>query len=298
VAKDSTSRRIHPRLRYIRNGAAPVNMMRSAISSTVASSATPAAASLKASAGVDLGQIRDSAPIGTAQAAPLPKGRIAKQRKLASQPAATESFVNVFIELYRDRPAPTGRRRTAAERIRALAEAGRGKVDRREKRGFGSDVMIRRNFISATLPISALRKLEQDPDVAFVHPSEPLRLDQPTLQPQLTAPPAARQVGDPALRARHGDGKDVIIGIIDVGGFDFAHDDFSDGKGGTRFLSIWDQGGTFRPPPSRRSGGRFDYGSELTKPLMDAAIAAASAGTFPATHRARTSPPCLSRCRG
>ncbi|MFC2138808.1 hypothetical protein ACFLTE_11590, partial [Bacteroidota bacterium] len=38
----------------------------------------------------------------------------------------------------------------------------------------------------------------------------------------------------------------VLIGIIDVGGFDFAHPDFLDGQGGTRFVKIWDQGGTFR----------------------------------------------------
>ena len=37
-------------------------------------------------------------------------------------------------------------------------------------------------------------------------------------------------------------GKHVLIGIIDVGGFDFAHPDFRDATS-TRFVRIWDQGG-------------------------------------------------------
>jgi len=64
-------------------------------------------------------------------------------------------------------------------------------------------------------------------------------------------------------------GKQVLVGIIDVGGFDFAHDDFSDGNGGTRFHSIWDQGGDTRPHPDG-----FSFGAEIEKAHMDAAIAA------------------------
>ncbi|MCC9627294.1 S8 family serine peptidase [Blastopirellula sp. JC732] len=64
-------------------------------------------------------------------------------------------------------------------------------------------------------------------------------------------------------------GKNVLIGIIDVEGFDFAHPDFLDDSGKTRFISIWDQGGTTRPSPAD-----FSFGSEITKSNMDAAIAA------------------------
>jgi hypothetical protein len=42
----------------------------------------------------------------------------------------------------------------------------------------------------------------------------------------------------------------VLIGIIDVLGFDFAHPEFLDGAS-TRFLEIWDQGGTNRPGPGQ-----------------------------------------------
>jgi subtilisin family serine protease len=67
----------------------------------------------------------------------------------------------------------------------------------------------------------------------------------------------------------HRDGEGVLIGIIDVGGFDFAHEEFLDDDGRTRFLRIWDQRRTVRKPPSG-----YDYGSELTKAHMDAAIKA------------------------
>ncbi|TIU20642.1 MAG: hypothetical protein E5W49_11995, partial [Mesorhizobium sp.] len=41
--------------------------------------------------------------------------------------------------------------------------------------------------------------------------------------------------------AQLGDGKGMLIGIIDVEGFDWAHTDFLVG-GKSRFVSIWDQG--------------------------------------------------------
>ena len=56
----------------------------------------------------------------------------------------------------------------------------------------------------------------------------------------------------------HGDGGDVIIGIIDVGGFDFAHPDFLDGNGKTRFP----RSGIRRQVHAAPS--RFEFGSEIT----------------------------------
>ena len=41
------------------------------------------------------------------------------------------------------------------------------------------------------------------------------------------------------MKSAHKHGADVLIGVIDVQGFDFAHPDFvSDGK--TRWVAIWD----------------------------------------------------------
>ncbi len=57
----------------------------------------------------------------------------------------------------------------------------------------------------------------------------------------------------------------MLVGIIDVGGFDFAHEDFVvDGK--TQFLRIWDMGKVGSPP----SG--FNYGHEFTREAMETAI--------------------------
>ncbi|PCJ94428.1 MAG: peptidase S8 and S53 subtilisin kexin sedolisin [Flavobacteriaceae bacterium] len=73
------------------------------------------------------------------------------------------------------------------------------------------------------------------------------------------------------------DGQKVLIGIIDVGGFDFAHPDFLDGNGETRFTAIWDQGGDHRPPPSIISNkfNGLNYGSMHTQENMNQAIEAA-----------------------
>lgn len=77
----------------------------------------------------------------------------------------------------------------------------------------------------------------------------------------------------------------VLVGIIDTGGFDFAHPDFvKDGK--TRFLAIWDQGGRDFAEPQRTTGRHEQgkktlYGSELKKEHLDAAMEqAASHGGF------------------
>ncbi|MBV1686353.1 S8 family serine peptidase [Novosphingobium sp. G106] len=163
------------------------------------------------------------------------------------------------------------------------AKDGDGEMQRRRQ------VLVRRNFVSAAIPVSALKDLERDPEIAFVHPSEPLTLDRPTVVRNGGPAPTPRTVGDAALIAEHKDGQGVIVGIIDVGGFDFAHEDFLDAQGKTRFLSIWDQGGDSRKPPSGNRKTRFDYGSELTAPLLNAAIAAEKAGEFPATYVERQS---------
>jgi subtilisin family serine protease len=237
-------------------------------------------------ADLDLGEVRESMTMRPAGMAPDRKDRFSKRKKLEKQPAAAGSFVNVFVELYSDMAEDEEAvRRTAVDRIRQISEEGRSTTAGADQEIAGSGVLVRRNMVSATVPIASLGKLELDPDIAFVHPSEPLRFDQPQVNSQLSAAPPARGVGGTDLRKSHRDGESVIIGIIDVGGFDFAHPDFRDAAGGTRFLSIWDQGGDFRAPPQ----GRFNYGSELTKALMDAAITVEKGGGFPATWSERQS---------
>jgi subtilisin family serine protease len=71
------------------------------------------------------------------------------------------------------------------------------------------------------------------------------------------------------LRSKHQLGAEILIGIVDVQGFDFAHPDFLDSDGETRFVRIWDQGGGIanggRPHPTVGPPGAFEYGSELTR---------------------------------
>jgi subtilisin family serine protease len=84
----------------------------------------------------------------------------------------------------------------------------------------------------------------------------------------------------------------VLIGIIDIEGFDFTHPDFivtKDGKTGSRFVRIWDQGGALRTPPKYKDDAtgklKFDYGSEITGRNIEAALQqeqAGGAGVIPA----------------
>jgi subtilisin family serine protease len=74
----------------------------------------------------------------------------------------------------------------------------------------------------------------------------------------------------------------VLVGLIDVEGFDFTHPAFLDDKGKTRFVRIWDQ--TTMPPARGRPGSpasqsrakpwrRFDYGHEFHASAMNRAMA-------------------------
>lgn len=62
-------------------------------------------------------------------------------------------------------------------------------------------------------------------------------------------------------------GKGVVIGIIDWGG-DFAHVDFLNLDGTTRFLALWDQ----TTPATPKSPAPFGYGSAYRRPEINAAL--------------------------
>ena len=66
---------------------------------------------------------------------------------------------------------------------------------------------------------------------------------------------------------RHKYGEDILIGIIDVGGIAFAHEDFMNDEE-TRIQRIWDMGTDHRKPPEG-----FDYGAEFTNAHLNKAIA-------------------------
>ena len=78
------------------------------------------------------------------------------------------------------------------------------------------------------------------------------------------------------IDVQHRAGEGVLMGFIDAGGYDFAHPDFLNPDGTTRFVRIWDQGGDFHDPPDG-----FDYGSEITDDDLNRAIQFSQTGGLP-----------------
>jgi subtilisin family serine protease len=134
----------------------------------------------------------------------------------------------------------------------------------------------KQNWLTATVPKDRLIDLQGAKSVLAIEPGERIVFSPPLQVSVAKQPPdqGVRRIG--GLDSPLGEAG-VLIGIIDVGGFDFAHPDFLDANGGTRFVRIWDQGGDTRPPPKG-----FRYGAELTAEHLNAAIAAAPAFKIPA----------------
>ena len=126
------------------------------------------------------------------------------------------------------------------------------------------------NVVSARVSLRHLPGLALDPRIAYVEIGEALKKPQPKVTEGAAAPGMSeRKFGK---ESRHKFGEDVLIGIVDVGGFDFSHPDFLDASGKTRFVAIWDQGGGARPSPG---GAQFGYGAEFKRKQLDAALKAA-----------------------
>lgn len=138
----------------------------------------------------------------------------------------------------------------------------------------------RGQIVQVQTTLAELPKLLEDDNVAFVEIAEALKPPAPTLAALRPGPPVSgtRRYGD---AAQHRNGEGVLIGIIDVQGFDFAHPDFLDSDGKSRFIRVWDQGGDARPSPS--ASGQFSYGAEFTREHFNDAIAAAPEMGIPPT---------------
>lgn len=124
----------------------------------------------------------------------------------------------------------------------------------------------------AEVSLDELDELAEDPNVSHVELGDSVKVPHPTEGPAAAKEPRAstRKISRDAKRHQYG--KDVLVGIIDVGGFDFSHPDFLR-SGKTRFERIWDQGGDARPAPRLPTEpGRFRYGAEFKKAELDRAI--------------------------
>ena len=138
------------------------------------------------------------------------------------------------------------------------------------------------NFISSQVPLTKINDISNEEDVIGIEASRVLKLAHPVISktfPKLSLAPKF-----PELRIKFPPQREVLIGIIDVGGFDFAHPEFLDAKGETRFLRIWDQGSDFRKPPKL-----FNYGAEFTQAHLNKAITSAKKVGVPATELERQS---------
>jgi len=164
----------------------------------------------------------------------------------------------------------------------ALTSATRG------PEGFSGVTASRADLLTAELAVADARELRHRRDVASVELGQPLTTPAPAVVDGEPAAPSEdlRRFG---TADQHDFARGVLIGLIDVGGFDFAHPDFLDADGHTRFVRIWDQGGDNRPSPAKRGTTAFDYGAELRKEDLDRALAAAPEQGLPATELERQS---------
>ncbi len=130
---------------------------------------------------------------------------------------------------------------------------------------------------TATIPLSKLRDLIEDDSVRQVSLGQGLNDPDPV---RLPGTPDAPRAADRRVKgeAHHAFGQDTLVGIIDVQGFDFAHPDFLDGNGQTRFEAIWDQGAE-----ADGTAKAFKYGRVITKAKMNGAIRSGAQHGVPAT---------------
>ena len=182
-------------------------------------------------------------------AVPVRKGELPRRVKIRGlREIASNVFANVFIETL---DASVGKRRFPGEKAR------------------------KSNLVTARVPLNRLKDITANENVTHIELGEPLVTPTPVVSSDKVGPPSAslRRFGS---TGQHRSGEGVLVGIIDVQGFDFSHPDFLDRRGRTRFVRIWDQGATpgfSRPSP--KGNPQFDYGAEFRDTHLNAAIAAA-----------------------
>lgn len=242
-AEAALVKKLDPRLRMVANGDEVVN--------TIRAEQDPALA-------VTQDRLLQSVPrMQVAGAHPVSRGALPDHVRRGQLAAVPDSVhVSVFVHL-----------KEGVDRVPAVIPA----------RAHAVKTVRKHNLIATVLPLSGLQALLQDPDVVLVERAEALRFDPPVATALAAGPTRLRAAAFPDPEAVPG-GAGVLIGIVDVQGFDFAHPDFLEEDGTTRFVRIWDQGGDSRPAP-----GRFGYGTEIHQDHMNAALAGAEDIGLPAT---------------
>lgn len=204
-------------------------------------------------------------------------------KSVLKEPPCRDACVAPVVKQLKDAIPPRGSVKKLSKDTRVNVFIYTAERPNRETLGIPVSATMK-NLATATVPLTDLPRLTQHDAVRYVEIGAPLAAPQPIIHSSSVATPSSdlRRVGAANL---HTYGDNVLIGIIDVQGFDFAHPDFLDEKG-TRFIRIWDQGGTGRPSPKERVNGphmaSFNYGSELRQSDMNAAIKNASSIGAPA----------------
>jgi subtilisin family serine protease len=231
-------RKCDAKLRVIANGDIEVNVVRAERCDALAVAPTyrigQRSYSMDQVEAVEAARRESADPLGRyAKSAPLPaRGKI--------KTVTSDIHANVFILKHRAEPLP---------KLLEVEETAR----------MGT-------LSTAKVPLSKLKKLTADPLVRQVALGQGLRDPNPVISTGKATNPG------PKLRAvkrvnLHKNGKGVLVGIVDVQGFDFAHPDFVV-KRKTRFEAIWDMGADTDGTSPK------DYGRVISRTQMNKALAA------------------------
>lgn len=248
-------RTLAPKLRMFRNGDAMVNTIRAEQSAAMAVQ--------------DERLLKKLATRREPDQRPDDRSVLRKKRlkgKMTDKEVPSEIAVNVFLEL----------REGVRELPRDLEKMLGAKGTRSGAKQDGDDPRRKGNVLIATVPLSRLEEISEHRDVTAVEAGEQIAFSPPIATSDAVREPTKteRRFGS---ATHHKRGEGVLIGIVDVNGFDFAHPDFLNENGQTRFLEIWDQGlaGGSAPEP-------FDYGTVLTQGELNHAIASVDNFGLPA----------------
>jgi hypothetical protein len=181
------TRKCQPRLRMIANGNPKVNTVRAEQCASIA---------------VVNQKLLKQVPIQRSESAvPLKKRELPRSVKRGSLKVVPSNVLaNVFIETLDS--AALSKRSFPGERARTS------------------------NLVTAQIPLSKVKEIVAKPNVTYVELGEPLATPTPDVSPDRPQPPSPtlRRFGTPKQRKK---AQDVLIGIVDVQGFDFYSSGFS-----------------------------------------------------------------------
>ena len=203
-------------------------------------------------------------------------GRDTRPPRAAVVRLLTREEITALVRAAHGRRAAAGRRREPVRRAQRGPRPGRRRAARTRVSAIARNARWKLNTGAVQVRGTRLEELQNVRGVSYIEPGQTLRGPEPAVGGIVKKPDAAlRRVS--AQARRHGYGRDVLVGIIDVGGFDFAHPDFLAAGGKTRFgrdLGPGRRRGR-RPRARRNRFASLDYGAEITKEHMDRAIARA-----------------------